>query len=88
MTQEEFPETQELIIGTRTMPRADWVRARAFAYMTSLLHFDKLLQVPLVLCHEVGRIPAERRSARRGRDTRSSSSCSSRPISIPPASRA
>ena len=59
MTQEEFPETQELIIGTRTMPRADWVRARAFAYMTSLLHFDKLLQVPLVLCHEVGRIPAD-----------------------------
>jgi tRNA A37 methylthiotransferase MiaB len=59
MTQEEFPETQELIIGTRTMPREEWVRARAFAYMTSLLHFDKLLQIPLVLCHEVGEVAGE-----------------------------
>jgi radical SAM superfamily enzyme YgiQ (UPF0313 family) len=58
MAQEEFPETQELIVGTRTMPREDWVRARAFGYMTSLLHFDKLLQIPFVICHEIGRTSA------------------------------
>jgi radical SAM superfamily enzyme YgiQ (UPF0313 family) len=52
---EEFPEMQELVIGTRAMPRDAWVKTRAFAYMTSLLHFDKLLQIPLVICHEVGR---------------------------------
>jgi hypothetical protein len=54
MEQEEFPEMQELIVGTRTMPREDWVRTRAFAYMTSLLHFDKLLQIPFVICRELG----------------------------------
>jgi hypothetical protein len=54
MEEEECPETQELVIATRTMPREDWVRARAFAYTTSLLHFDKLLQIPFVICRELG----------------------------------
>lgn len=54
LEQEEFPETQELIIATRTMPREDWVRTRAFAYTTSLLHFGKLLQIPFVLCRHYG----------------------------------
>jgi hypothetical protein len=64
MEQEEFPEMQELIIGTRTMPREEWVRARAFAYMTSLLHFDKLLQIPFVICHELGTAVSSGRKAR------------------------
>ncbi len=64
MEQEEFPEMQELIIGTRTMPREEWVRARAFAYMTSLLHFDKLLQIPFVICHELGTAVSNGRKAR------------------------
>jgi hypothetical protein len=34
------------------MPPAEWVRTRAFCWMAALLHFDKVLQVPLVLLHE------------------------------------
>ena len=46
-------ERHELVIATAAMPREDWVQARAFAWMTALLHFDKLLQIPLVLAHEL-----------------------------------
>ena len=45
-------EMQELVIATDTMPPADWVRTRAFCWMTALVHFDKILQIPLVLLHE------------------------------------
>ena len=37
------------------MPREDWVRTRAFCWMVALLHFDKILQVPLVVLHEVAK---------------------------------
>lgn len=42
-------ETQELVIASTSMPREDWRRARAFAWMASLLYFDKLLQIPIML---------------------------------------
>jgi hypothetical protein len=45
------PEYQELVIATKTMPRPDWVRARAFSWWAGLLHFDKVFQIPLVLAH-------------------------------------
>jgi radical SAM superfamily enzyme YgiQ (UPF0313 family) len=50
--EEEVSETQELVIATSAMPKEDWVRARVFCWMTGLLHFDKVLQIPLVLLHE------------------------------------
>src|SRR5438105_11397259 len=37
-------EMQQLVIATRAMPKDDWLRTRSFAWMTALLHFDKLLQ--------------------------------------------
>jgi hypothetical protein len=46
-------EVQQLVIATRAMPRADWRRARILAWTTALLHFDKLLQVPLIVAHEI-----------------------------------
>ncbi|MBI1776510.1 MAG: cobalamin B12-binding domain-containing protein [Proteobacteria bacterium] len=46
-------EMQQLVIATRAMPKEDWRRTRTFAWMTALLHFDKLLQIPLVVAHEV-----------------------------------
>ena len=46
-------EIQRLVVGTSTMSRNDWVRVRAFGWMTSLLHFDKLLQVPFIILHNV-----------------------------------
>lgn len=49
---EEIPEIQHLVVATSAMPAADWVRARAFSWMTALLHFDKVLQIPLIVLHE------------------------------------
>ncbi len=42
-------EKQQLVVGTSTMPREDWVKARNFGYMLAFLHFDKLLQLPNIL---------------------------------------
>lgn len=49
----EIYETQQLVVATQAMPPEDWRRVRAFSWMTGLLHFDKLLQIPLVLIHEI-----------------------------------
>lgn len=46
-------ETQQLVIATNTMSRRDWVRTRTFSWVTALLHFNKLLQIPLVILHEL-----------------------------------
>src|SRR5215470_1765306 len=53
-------ETQDLVIATNTMPLADWRRARTFAWMSALLHFDKLFQIPLILAHELSGISYRR----------------------------
>lgn len=45
-------EYQDLVIATRTMPREDWVKARAFCCMTGLIYFYKTLQIPIILLHE------------------------------------
>jgi len=41
-------ETQEMVIGTHSMPPEDWQRTRTFAWVVNLLYFNKLLQVPLL----------------------------------------
>lgn len=51
--EQEIHETQELVIATDAMPKGDWVRTRAFCWMAALLHFDKILQIPIVLLHEI-----------------------------------
>lgn len=50
---QEISETQQLVIATDTMPKADWVRNRAFCWMAGLLYFDKVLQVPTILLHDI-----------------------------------
>jgi len=45
-------ETQQLVVATKSMPKAVWRRTRAFAWMTAFLHFDKTFQIPLVVLHE------------------------------------
>jgi tRNA A37 methylthiotransferase MiaB len=47
-------ETQQLVIATNTMPREDWCKTRVLCWMVQLLHFDKLLQIPLIVLREVG----------------------------------
>ena len=50
---DEIYEAQHLVVGTNTMPQADWVRARIFSWVTSLLYFDKLLQIPFIMMHKM-----------------------------------
>lgn len=50
---QEAQETQELVVGTNTMPKADWVKARIFGWMAALLHFNKLLQIPFIIAHNI-----------------------------------
>lgn len=49
---DDVPEVQQLVVATATMPPEDWRRIRAFCWMTALLHFDKLLQIPLIVARE------------------------------------
>src|SRR5262249_33916350 len=51
---DEIVETQELVVATATMPAPAWRRARAFAWTAALLHFDKLLQLPFLVAHDLG----------------------------------
>lgn len=50
-------ETQQLVIGTADMPREDWRRTRAFAWMAAFVHFDKLVQMPIILTQQLSGIP-------------------------------
>lgn len=49
---DEIYETQDLVIGTSSLPKEDWVRARSFSWFMDLLYFDKILQLPLMLVRE------------------------------------
>ncbi len=53
----EILEKQQLVIATDSMPREDWVKTRAYCWMTALLHFDKVFQIPIILAHEVAGVP-------------------------------
>jgi radical SAM superfamily enzyme YgiQ (UPF0313 family) len=53
---DDVPEVQDLVVATASMPAADWRRTRVFCWMTALLHFDKLFQIPLILSHGISGI--------------------------------
>lgn len=46
---EGVQESQRLVVGTSSMPRPDWLNTRVFGWMASLLHFNKILQVPFII---------------------------------------
>jgi len=54
--EDDVPEVQQLVIATAAMPREAWQRTRAFCWITALLHFDKLFQIPLIAAHELAGI--------------------------------
>jgi radical SAM superfamily enzyme YgiQ (UPF0313 family) len=54
---DDVAELQELVIATASMPRDQWRKTRAFCWMTAFLHFDKILQMPLIVLHELADIP-------------------------------
>ncbi|MBI3615603.1 MAG: hypothetical protein HY211_03695 [Candidatus Omnitrophica bacterium] len=45
----EITESQDYVIATSTCSREDWVRMRAFSWMVALLHYNKLLQIPIII---------------------------------------
>ena len=53
---EEIYEHQQLVISTNSMPKEDWVKTRAFCWMSAFLHFDKIMQIPFILLHKLGDI--------------------------------
>ncbi len=48
---DDVPEMQEVVIATHSLPREDWRKTCAFSWMTTLLYFDKLLQIPISMIH-------------------------------------
>ena len=50
--EDDVAEVQDLVIATASMPAADWRRTRTLCWITALLHFDKLFQMPLIVAHE------------------------------------
>lgn len=50
---DDVPEFQDLVVATSSMPAESWRRTRALCWMVALLHFDKVLQVPLIVAHKV-----------------------------------
>jgi radical SAM superfamily enzyme YgiQ (UPF0313 family) len=51
---DDVTEYQDLVVETKSMPAEDWIRARSFSWMISFLHFDKVLQLPLLLMNKFG----------------------------------
>ena len=50
---DDVAEVQDLVIATASLPYEDWRKMRVFGWMTALLHFDKLFQIPLIMAHEL-----------------------------------
>ncbi len=50
---DDVPEIQDLVISTYSMNQEDWRRTRAISWMAAFLHFDKIVQIPIVLVHEI-----------------------------------
>ncbi len=55
--EDDVAETQILVVATKTMPEDDWRKTRAISWMTALLHYDKLFQIPIILAHELSGVP-------------------------------
>ena len=51
--EDDVPEVQDLVIETSSMPQSDWRKVRSFSWMTALLYFDKIFQIPLMIGHEI-----------------------------------
>jgi radical SAM superfamily enzyme YgiQ (UPF0313 family) len=52
----EVQEKQRLVVATSSMPTGEWIKTRVFGWMVSLLHFDKLLQMPFVVLNKTYKI--------------------------------
>ena len=55
--EDDVQEMQDLVVSTNSMPPEDWRKTRAFCWMTAFIYFDKVLQIPILICHEIYNIP-------------------------------
>ncbi|HEY9839971.1 MAG: radical SAM protein [Candidatus Sericytochromatia bacterium] len=46
-------EACEMVVATHTMPYQDWLRMQALAWMVQMLYYSRLMQLPLLLIHEL-----------------------------------
>ena len=56
LNNEEIYEHQQLVIATNSMPRESWIKTRAICWLSSFLHFDKVMQIPFIVLHCLGNI--------------------------------
>jgi radical SAM superfamily enzyme YgiQ (UPF0313 family) len=54
---DDIPEYQLLVVATSTMSPENWRRTRSFSWMCAFLHFDKIMQMPIIVAHELTGIP-------------------------------
>ena len=52
----DITEFQDLVVATKDMPIDDWVKTRTFCWLTALLHFDKVFQMPIILTRKLADI--------------------------------
>jgi radical SAM superfamily enzyme YgiQ (UPF0313 family) len=52
--EDDVPEIQDLVVATYSLPPQDWRKTRVFSWMAAFLHFDKLLQLPMMVACELG----------------------------------
>jgi len=50
---DDIYETQQMIVGTKSMPGEEWVKTRVFGYVVAFLHFNKLFQIPFIIANSV-----------------------------------
>tara|TARA_R110000824_G_scaffold237011_5_gene425788 strand:+ start:113 stop:2143 length:2031 start_codon:yes stop_codon:yes gene_type:complete len=60
LEEDEIAETQIMVVGTKSAPGNDWVKIRSFGYMVGFLHFNKILQIPIVLLNSLYGIEYEK----------------------------
>jgi len=53
---DDVEEVQDLVIATKTLSQKNWVKTRAYAWMASFLHFNKLFQIPIIYLLENSKI--------------------------------
>ena len=50
---DDIYETQQMVVGTKSMPDDEWVKTRVFGYVVAFLHFNKLFQIPIMIANSV-----------------------------------
>ena len=50
---DDIYETQQMVVGTNSLPGEEWVKARTFGYVVAFLHFNKLFQIPIIVANSV-----------------------------------